>query len=103
MKITIKLSHSKKSKQHHVTPFTFHFDKESGTGPVLLRGSSISETHDLQEGDVIEFSTTNFTDEFDVKMWRGKKLLNAVGGDYKKWDAGNGRKSIEYKEKTRRK
>lgn len=84
MKIEVRLKHSKKSKMANVIPSTFFFDKESSTGPVIGKGKSVPIlVADLKKGDVIEFRTTEFSDEFDVLHVRDGKIVNSVGGELK--------------------
>lgn len=77
MKIKIKFSHSKESKLSSCSPSTFHFPPDGATGPVLMRGEWNIHEIDLKADDVLEFATTKFNDEYDFKVWRGGKLLNA--------------------------
>lgn len=77
MQIKISFKHSEKSKIKYVSPATFFFSEDCSTGPVVEQGEIREWKEDLKEGDRIEFSTTKFDDEFEIKIWRGKKLLNA--------------------------
>lgn len=78
MNITVKFSHSKKSPLLHVSPSTYFLDDKCSTGPVLMKGETSEIDFDIKDGDVLEFGTTKFTDEFEFKIWRGKVLLNCA-------------------------
>jgi len=77
-KIKIVFAHSKKNNLKYTSLSTFFFDADSSTGPVIERGKSTWLELDARDGDVVEFSTTKFADEFDVKLFRNGKLLNGA-------------------------
>lgn len=76
MKIKIRFKHNKKSKLRCISPATFHFDKDCSTGPVISKGKEYIVEYELKPNDLIEFSTTKYNDKFDLKIFRGKRLLN---------------------------
>ena len=77
MRITIRIKHHKKSKLKHISPAIWFFTKDCSTGPIIKRGESWSKYYDLEIGDTVEFSTTKFDDEFDVRVIREGEAVNA--------------------------
>ena len=78
MKVNIRFKHHKKSPHYSMGPSTFYFDKDCSTGPVILKGEQWECPFDVKAGDVLEFATTKFSDEFDFKQYRRGKLVNGA-------------------------
>lgn len=76
MKIKLVFNHHKKSKDYSFSPYLFFFGEDSSTGPVLKKGDSFIWEIEIKNGDTVEYSTTKFTDEIEVKIYRNGKLLN---------------------------
>lgn len=76
MKIKVRFTHSKKAKTFTMSPATFFLGKGCSTGPVLCKGEKSEFAVEVCDGDTLEFSTTQFYDEFDFGHFRRGKQLN---------------------------
>jgi hypothetical protein len=79
-KINIKIgfTHHKKNRSKYAELSTFFFDEDSSSGPVVERGKSTWLALDARDNDIIEFSTTKWDGEYDIKIFRDGKLVNGA-------------------------
>ena len=78
-RINVRFTHSVKNKNKYAEiSDCFFIDEEASSGPIVERGQSSTICIEPKNGDVYEFSTRKFDNEYDIKIWRRGKLLNLV-------------------------
>ncbi len=76
-KIKICFAHSKNSARKYAELSAYFFNASDSTGPLVQRGESYWMALKAQEGDVVEFSTTKYDGDFDLKIYREGKVFNS--------------------------